>query len=195
MQAKWKNLRTCFESESERVWCSEKYAFRIRSKSRRKYLFFDQMLLLKDSVDSRETSSNLQQLNSPSNNTDTEEIVDQQESEYAKTKKRRSTKINIFFFYCSLLSTKSMKIRNLLLIVKLWTFWDVSVYQKMFQFKVPVCNIIFPIFQHNFKIIIRFIKVHHVQQIKIWFHLERSNLGVNFECFLSLFIPRSVDVL
>lgn len=57
LQKKWKNLRTCFKREYD---AQKNVASGSGAKRRRKYIYFDQLLFLSDSFESRTTSNSMQ---------------------------------------------------------------------------------------------------------------------------------------
>jgi hypothetical protein len=70
IQARWKNLRTCFKRELD----SQKNATSGESsRKRRKYLYFDQLLFFLPHTEDRETQSNLNSLNDEGANSSQEE--------------------------------------------------------------------------------------------------------------------------
>jgi hypothetical protein len=56
IQARWRNLRTCFKRELD---AQKNVTSGKGSKKRRKYMYFDQMLFLLPHLEDRETHSNL----------------------------------------------------------------------------------------------------------------------------------------
>lgn len=58
LQKRWKNLRTCFKREYD---AQKNVASGSGAQKRRKYLYFEQMLFLRDSIESRITSNSIEQ--------------------------------------------------------------------------------------------------------------------------------------
>jgi hypothetical protein len=83
MQARWRNLRTCFKRELD----SQKNATSaVGSRKCRKYLYFDQLLFLLPHTEDRETQSNLSSPN------DEEEANSSQEEEKERPRNVRKKK-------------------------------------------------------------------------------------------------------
>ncbi|KAL2716020.1 LOW QUALITY PROTEIN: flotillin-2 isoform X3 [Vespula squamosa] len=74
LQKKWKNLRTCFKREYDEQK-SEMYGS--GGKKRHKYLYFDQLLFLRDFIESRKISSNSE--STISNRNDIENVIEETE--------------------------------------------------------------------------------------------------------------------
>lgn len=140
LQKKWKNLRTCFKREYD---AQKNVASGSGAKRRRKYIYFDQLLFLSDSFESRTTSNSMQHNDGyqTEDEHDEEMNVNTRADRMAKSstrrtasksyeeslleilkekkmKKKKLMRINIFSFLYSPLSKNLTRIKNSLPAVK-----------------------------------------------------------------------------
>lgn len=74
LQKKWKNLRTCFKREYDE---QKNEAYGPGGKKRHKYLYFDQLLFLRDFIESRKISNNSE--STINNRNDVENVIEETE--------------------------------------------------------------------------------------------------------------------